>query len=234
MKAFFAALCALVLCLALAAPLRAQSIPAGAVVDDIKEITIQDDTTGIRYPEYAGPGSDALRATVNAALAAPVQQMRDFAEDPELDPASVYLSYEITRKTVNHLSISYAGSFMHPGAAHPVNPMFGVTVDLSTGQPLSLPDLVQPGCDIEAALLREAKNWIADAGEDLALLEPLDRIDFNATDPWRRPGFYITNNALALFFQEYVYTPHAYGPLVMTFPLKNLAECLKQEFLPLR
>lgn len=233
MKKFFIALCAFVLALALAAPVRGQDTPEPAAPDeDIREIVVEDDSTVITYPEYTGKGSDAVRAKINAALAAPVQQLRDLAKDPELEPPSLSLEFNVTRRTGNHLSVAYSGSIMRPGAAHPVNIMFGVTVDLGTGRALALPDLFASGCDVEAELLREAKSWLANAGEDLVLLTALESIGLNNPEPWKRPGFYLTQYTLAIFYQEYIYTPHAYGPLVMELPTKSMSECLKKEYLP--
>lgn len=229
MRILFPMILLLVLAGAVCAPAAAQEAPDP--VDDMWSPGIKQVDVQIKYPFFFDPDSEDLSQELNRALAGPVDQLRDFAAwDDEASGAALYLDFAIMRHTDTLLSIAYSGSIMHFGTAHPVNPMFGVTVDLGTGRAYALKDMFTPGCDVKKQLLAGLQKYTA--ANDAMLLGPIEDFDMDPGDPWVRPGFYLTDHAFVLFFQEYVFTPHAYGPLVAEIPYANLKGCLKETFMP--
>jgi hypothetical protein len=222
----------LILAGAVIAPAAAQEAPDP--VDDMWSPGVKQVDVEIKYPFFFNPDNmdnDEVNQELNRALAGPVDQLRDFAGwEEESSGASLYLDFAIMRHTDAFLSIAYNGSIMHFGTAHPVNPMFGVTVDLGTGRAYSLKDMFQPGCDVKKQLLAGLQKYTA--ANDAMLLGPIEDFEMDPDDPWVRPGFYLTDHVFVLFFQEYVFTPHVYGPLVAEIPYANLKGCLKDTFMP--
>ena len=185
----------------------------------------------VNYPFYHGLDNEETALELNRALAAPADQLRAFAGGDGLEPgAGLYMTFSVTRRTNAFVSVAYEASFMHPGAAHPVNPMFGVTADLATGRPYALLDMFTPGCDAQKLLIGEISRFAEN--NDAMLLAPVESLNLDLDEAWQRPGFFLTQESFVLFFQEYVFTPHVFGPLVVDIPYARLDGCLKNEFMP--
>lgn len=77
------------------------------------------------------------------------------------------------------------------------------TFNLKTGQVYTLKDLFD-GDDYVAIINREIKKQIREKRLAEALFEPFQSIKANQ-------DFYLTNNALVVYFQLYEYFPYAFG-----------------------
>ena len=91
-------------------------------------------------------------------------------------------------------------------AAHPNNLIDAITFDLSKGEKISLKELFKDGINVKNEL-------------DPILIKKIEKLDIPLLGEFKgiedNQGFYLTDKALAIYFQEYEYTPHAYGPLII-------------------
>jgi len=125
------------------------------------------------------------------------------------------VNYEVKRRTENTLSLRIFFSSYMEGAAHPSNFIEGLTISLRTGKELQLQDLFAQGVDYKSIL-------------DPILKDKVNKLDYELFEEFKgiedKQGFYLTDTALVIYYQEYVYTPHAVGPLEFEVDL-NQAGC---------
>ena len=129
-------------------------------------------------------------------------------------------NYEVTRNDGQWLSVRRQGVVYVDGAAYPTTALHGDTLRVVDGaiQPVSLADLF--------ALTPEAtKDYLVD--KMAALSEgAYDRdafagyFDFNF--------FYLTEDALVLYYQEDQLGPHAIGTPEFSIPFADLSDVLKE------
>ncbi|MBU7006014.1 DUF3298 domain-containing protein [Phosphitispora fastidiosa] len=126
------------------------------------------------------------------------------------------VNYEVKRRTENALSLRIFFSAYMEGAAHPSNFIEGLTINLKTGKELQLQDLFAQGVDYKSIL-------------DPILKEKVNKLDYELFEEFKgiedKQGFYLTDTALVIYYQEYVYTPHAVGPLEFEIDLNEI-DCL--------
>lgn len=96
--------------------------------------------------------------------------------------------------------------------------MDAVTFDLKIGKELELKDLFKKDIHIKETL-------------DPILKAKVDNFDFELYEEYKgieeEQGFYLTENSLVIYYQEYVYTPHAVGPLEIEVKFDEIKEILK-------
>ncbi len=123
------------------------------------------------------------------------------------------VNYEVKRRTENALSLRIFFSAYMEGAAHPSNFIEGLTINLKTGKELQLQDLFAQGVDYKSIL-------------DPILKEKVNKLDYELFEEFKgiedKQGFYLTDTALVIYYQEYVYTPHAVGPLEFEIDLNEI------------
>lgn len=78
------------------------------------------------------------------------------------------------------------------------------TFDLVSGREYQLQDLFVEGTDYVGTLNQEVKRLMQEQGLTEALLNPFESIRENQ-------DFYLINNGLVVYFQQYEYFPYALG-----------------------
>lgn len=127
------------------------------------------------------------------------------------------MTYDITKKTEEVLSLYFVISLYTEGAAHPNNLIDGVTIDLKTGRELQLKDLFKEGVECKQILNQILNRKISDL--EYELFEEFKGVE-------DEQGFYMTDSGLVIYYQEYVYTPHAIGPLEIEVPCDEIVSVL--------
>ncbi len=138
--------------------------------------------------------------------------------DDENFKATLHADYEIMKRTKDILSIRFFLSFYQEGAALSDNLIDALTFDMKTGKVLELKDLFKEDVDYENILNSILNEKIKDL--DFKLYEEYKGIE-------EEQGFYLTDNSIAVYYQEYIYTPHTYGPLILEIPFDEIKDILK-------
>jgi hypothetical protein len=161
--------------------------------------------TDIKYPFFTNMEDKNIENNVNEIIRQRVDSYKTFYhQDDETYKENIFVTYEITKKAEDVLSLYFVISLYTEGAAHPNNLLDGVTVDLKTGKELKLKELFKEDLNYKQIL-----NQI--------LHQKIDELDYELFEEFKgieeKQGFYMTDSGLVIYYQEYVYTPHAVGPL---------------------
>lgn len=131
-----------------------------------------------------------------------------------------YLSeYKITNNlNKNLVSIRFNESAFISGSAHPNDEIKSITIDLRDGKVYRLKDLFTENSDYRSRMDKFIHEEIQKKG--LQLLKGFEGIE-------EEQDFYITDEEIVVYYQEYVYTPHSYGALVFSIPRSLVSDIIK-------
>ncbi|MFA4967495.1 MAG: DUF3298 domain-containing protein [Candidatus Margulisiibacteriota bacterium] len=172
----------------------------------------------VKYPQTANLKDKALQKQINDFLYAKAFEhikAQKFTKDEE-KTISYFAIYEVAKFTSPLLSVKFDESFMFKHMAHPNNAVKSITLNLKTGKVYSLKDLFKG--DFEKRLNQLIKEEVAK--REPPLLTPFKGID-------KDQEFYLTKDSLVIYFQEYLYTCHAEGPLFIYIPYSSIKDILR-------
>jgi hypothetical protein len=169
------------------------------------------------YPQIKGLEDEELQERINQTL---FKKIYDFKNIYEISPEYEYRERaEVTYNRNNLISVKYEGLLWHTfPAAHPVDIIDSITVDLKTGQAYELEDLFKSGVDYKDRLNGILRKEIA--RENITMLIEFEGIEEDQ-------DFYLEEDRLIIYYQEYVYTTHAYGPLILKVPFTDIRGIIK-------
>lgn len=194
------------------------------VVPVEKEVKTDDPDVAIteRLPVILGLPDPGMAGTVNELIRYIYDQ---FYITRQEDRARSFLSvdYEVTLKTGRFLSLKITASEYFREAAHPLNHIDAITLDLEEGAVLALEDLFVPGSNFRQrinAFIRQQLSRTDTVGEPLIpLISPFRGIT-------HENPFYMTAEGVVVFFPEYEYTPHSWGALEVEVPYALLEDIM--------
>lgn len=185
-------------------------------------------TLEANYPVVSGLADSAVQEKINAFLKSEAETRVAAAKDElkqagqanadyaksnpgeTLPPVSFESSYYVTYNENGLLSL-YVDYYEYTGGAHGFTVRAPYTFDLKTGGALTLKDAAGGNADyvkiINAAIEKQIK------ARKLELLTPFKTIEAD------RP-FFLNHSGLVIYFEQYEYTPYAYGMPEFTIPLK--------------
>lgn len=137
-----------------------------------------------------------------------------------------YYNYMIKYNQNGLLSIVLT-DYQYAGGAHGGTVQRAYTFDLTTGKALQLSDLMDATCNavkyIDSEIRKEINKRVA-AGE-------LYEFDFSKfKDIGENPEYYMSNDALVFYFQQYAYFPYAAGIQEFEVTFLELNSMLNKEF----
>lgn len=195
---------------ATAQTLTLERVPENDIV--IRTETIEADGphigVAVQYPQLAGLADAEAEARINAILAehgamtlARAEHFEEEYDDPRGMRYLFDLSYEITYNENGVISVLFH-DYMFTGGAHGGTTRYSHTFDLATGHEYSLGDL-----------LGYRPDWLAEASAEIARqFEKRDIYmlnEFHGIEPDQ--PFYVKDGHAIVYFQQYEYTPYAYG-----------------------
>lgn len=124
--------------------------------------------------------------------------------------------YKVTYNQDGLVSIRYDTTFYVLEAAHPTSGINSITFSIRDGTIYQLPDLFKKTPSYRGKINDYIIRYLSEREEEIPLLRPFTGID-------EGQGFYLTEKGTAIYFQEYEYTPYAYGSLVIVVPYSQLA-----------
>lgn len=217
------------------------------VLPTVKETTKAEDGTVIFSRSYQDVnlilGGSESEQTIAADLSGRMDSTLTGAADVESyaqsdypladeywNPYFVDIAYTPTRIDQSVISL-FANHSSYSGGPHPTLITESVTYDLSSGNTLTLTDILSEGyqgsalCDLilqvlaprEAELHYDYKTVLQERfAADLATLT----------------GWYFSGDGLCFHFSPYDIAPYSSGTIIATIPYANLAGVLKPQFLP--
>lgn len=121
---------------------------------------INQDNIVIKYPQIEGLGNDSVEQAINELIKTDIWDsqvnniMKSYQEDGSTINLNIDLKYEVTISTDKLLSIMYTGTSYVEGGMYVNNVLHGLTIDLISGNRLSLADFTK----IDTGLIKEMKQ----------------------------------------------------------------------------
>lgn len=214
----------LVLTLALVMYLAGQGYVLAADDDTVVINTIREKSETatlkitIQYPQLEGLDNAAVQEKLNSLFAELAFAAKNRAKEAEKNliseqiawgiKAECYFTYEVKYNRQGLLSIVFS-DYQYGGGAHGLTVQSSYTFDLKTGTEYELKDLFKVGSDYVSLISNEVKKQMEER-DMTVLLNPFHSIKADQ-------DFYLTDNAVTVYFQAYEYLPYAYG--IPEFPI---------------
>jgi hypothetical protein len=131
------------------------------------------------------------------------------------------LNYTVADKGDGRLTLFF-NRFFYSGGAHGLESRSTYVLDLAKGKRLALADLFAADADYKTVVLEEINKILAGGGEVYAGVTAefnLENWEEYAYDGY---NFYLTDEALVLYYQPYDIAPYAAGIVEFKLPLENL------------
>jgi hypothetical protein len=126
--------------------------------------------------------------------------------------------FEVFRNDPDFLSLTQQ-VYQYTGGAHGMTWQVGHTIDLATGRQLMLADLFLP----EANYAERLSQFVRAEGA----ARQLPMWEFKGVN--RQSAFYLSNDGIVLFFQQYEIAPYSAGIIKMQIPYRQVADILRTE-----
>lgn len=178
----------------------------------------------LNYPQLSGLTDQAVQDRINSLFrqeaASAKQEGLDNIKDypPSLSPNKyeTYFDYRIKYNRNNILSVIFL-DYQYTGGAHGSTIQKAYTLDLQTGKEYTMKDLFKTGSDYAALFNGEVRQGIKDR-------ELYELTTFSAISADQ--AFYLDNNGVSVYFQQYEYFPYAAGIQAFTLDYPALKDVL--------
>lgn len=188
-------------------------------IDTQSQITDQKITnqcTDITYPQISGLKDKEVQNSINELIKEKVDWQ--IPREGCAVYAEIFGKYEVKLNKKDLLSINLQFYTIRIQAANGLDVQKSVNVDLTTGKNYQLYELFKRGSNYRMTIDRMIEEQIRE--KNLHLIK-----DFNGITDFE--DYYLTDNALVIYFQELEYTIHAEGIPEFVIPysrIKNLID----------
>jgi inhibitor of cysteine peptidase len=199
----------------------------------------------LQYPVLSGQWSEqalntinvVLRQAADAALAKGRQNAQLLQETASIRKASgleddgspqcaTYFDYEV-KYNQNGLFSFVLNNYQYEGGAHGSTVQTSYTFDLKTGKQLKVSDLMNASSGYQKNLDSQIRSQINSRVSAGALYE-FPNSPFQTLGS--APGFYLSNDGIVFYFQEYQYFPYAAGIQEFTVPYGSISSMLNPSY----
>jgi len=174
-------------------------------------------TSTVQYPEVSGLQDAEIEQKINAEIKALAEQAKneglknademiewmDSGYTGSPNKCETYFNYRIKYNSNGILSVVFY-NYQYTGGAHGTTVQSSKTFDLASGREYQLKDLFAEETDYVHTINHEVKKLMQERGLTESMLSPFESIRADQ-------GFYLTNDALVIYFQQYEYFPYAVG-----------------------
>ncbi len=173
---------------------------------------IESPLVQIHYPRVEGLPDPEVQEMINLEIEGLVQDLLTNpdnlhpAYEPDNTQITIVYAVEVNRNSI--LSLRFEVYSMPEMAANGFTKVKSLTVNLEDGQIYTFADLFIPGSGYVGAINEIIKQEFA--AQDIPVINEFESIDEDQE-------FYLTDNALVIYFQLFVYTPHYVG--IPEFPI---------------
>lgn len=186
-----------------------------AIINDYK---ILNACTDVSYPQVEGLKNKSIQSEINQLL-----KQQALALIPK-EGCDVYQTikgiYKITLNQKGILSVKFDVYTFRWHAANGLNVQKSVTVNLETGNVYQVYNLFKPNSGYRIMLTKLIQKQIKE--RNLPLIKDFKVIPDNQ-------DFYLTNNALVIYFQEIEYTPHYIGIPEFPIPFRQIESLINEQ-----
>ena len=194
--------------------IRLQEVIENPIVISNKKEISETDTLKltIQYPELDGLDNAVVQEKLNSLFGslakdakARGQEIEKYIGQDEITrhiKAEAYFNYQVKYNQKDMLSVVFS-DYQYSGGAHGITVQSSYIFDLKTGKEYEIKDLFIDGSDYISMISSEVKKQMEERAMT-ALLAPFNSIKADQ-------DFYLSNNALVVYFQAYEYLPYAYG-----------------------
>jgi hypothetical protein len=182
----------------------------------ITKVTLDTDNLHVQYPYVKGLKDKSLQTSINDLIYKTAFKLKDnyyMEVTKNKDSYRYYVEYAVTYRDRNILSMKFLECLSLPFYAHPINEVHAITIDLNNGSLYSLKDLFKQGISWKPVL-----NGIIKGKIDKNKIKLLD--EFKGID--KEQGFFLTDDSVAIYWQEAVYLPRYMGPFTVMIEKKAL------------
>lgn len=173
----------------------------------IMEEVISKPFVRIAYPRVRGI-NEKTADLINELIEEKIKTMTIIGEWQESDIQELDISYQVTLNQKGLLSLRFESFLMIRNAAHPTTSVCSLTVDLNTGKVYELYDFFR---NMSGHAIRMTNYILGEMKEKgIPLIFDLKLIPDNHV-------YYLTEDALVIYFQEAELAPRVYG--ILEFPL---------------
>lgn len=202
-------------------------------------------TSTIQYPVLSGPWNQSALDAVNAvfkqaadtALAQGRQNAQELQQTADAYEASgseyggslqcaTYFDYDV-KYNQNGLFSIVLSNYQYAGGAHGGTIQTSYTFDLNTGKQLKLTDLVIASSGYQKYFDAQVRSQIDARVSSGALYEFSDSPFKTLGD---NPDFYLSNDGIVFYFQQYQYFPYAAGIQEFTVSYGSVSTMLNPSF----
>ncbi len=183
----------------------------------IKDVLINKPPVKVTYPRVSGLSNPFTQVTINEKIRSLVYSMINEQLSNFENVVEMLGTYEVELNQKGILSISFENYTYWYHAAHGMTIKRSITLDLCTGETYKFKELFTPGSNYITKLNRIVKEQIAE--REILLIEDFESID-------RDQEYYLTPNALVIYYQLYRYTPYAYGFLKFEIPYSEINDII--------
>lgn len=175
-----------------------------------------------RFPMVSGLTDPVMGGTVNELLRYLYDQFY-IEKEEERGQRSLWVDYEVSLETDRFLSLKIRASEYLREAAHPMNYLEAITLDLQQGYVVALSDLFLQESNYRQRINAFVRQQLLKRDVRGEPIIPLIR-SFQGIEP--NNSFYLTSIGVVVFFPEYQYTPHSWGPLEVEIPYALLNDIM--------
>lgn len=195
----------------------------------------------LQYPQIDGLDDQAVQDGINSIFSKKAMEARNKglknAEEMGMELASgytgspnkceTYLDYRLKYNQKGLLSIVFM-DYQYTGGAHGLTEQSSYTFNLKTGEEYQLKDLVKSDADY-IALISDVVRHEIEAKVKEGILPDYSIAPFEAIK--EDQDFYLSHDAVVVYFQQYEYFPYAAGILEFPVEFSVLKDMLKTEVL---
>jgi len=192
----------------------------------------------LQYPQFYQMSNATAQQKINdlmidLALAAQKEGLKNAYDlmwaliegyDGSPNKVETYFDYHIKYNQNNLLSIVLT-DYQYAGGAHGLTVQSSYNFDLATGQDLKLSDIMKSNSGyisyINSVIKQEIDERAAEGG--LSILTPFETITGDQQ-------YYLSNQGIVIYFQQYEYFPYAAGIQEFTIRYADLAPYLKSDY----
>lgn len=192
-----------------------REVSAGIIEKEIK-----DKVTNVKYPEVINLNNPNVQQQLNKLIKELVDRLMVQQGHGKEELADMLGSYLVSVNEKGILSIKFENYSYFSHAAHGLTVMRSLTADLATGQTYEISDLFKRNSSYRIAI----SDWIKEEinKRKLPMIAEFERIN-------DEQSYYLTPNALVIYWQAYEYTPYVAGLPEFPIPSKYLANLIDPE-----
>jgi len=191
----------------------------------LKTTLYYPEVSGLADPQVQTAINDLFRSLAEGAEATGVQNAADLApvllQYPDMPgQCETYFDYQIKYNQKNRISVVFQ-NYQYAGGAHGSTVQTAYTLNLQNGQQFALQDLFRDGADYRSAISNVVRDQLAARDLTNALFQPFSQIRADQ-------DYYLSNNGLVVFFQQYEILPYAAGIQEFTVDYQALHDLLRE------